>query len=82
MFRQTLTLCEKIAAPLIHLPSPGDWNSKCANQGPHEKAFYRPAKKCDAEIYKTMHFKDIFEKNNITVTWLPFTVSRVVRMQV
>ena len=36
---------------------------------------YRPAKKCDAVLYKIMHFNDIFyyhshicEKNNMTVT--------------
>ena len=48
--------------------------------------FYRPAKKkCDAILYKTMQFNDIFdyhshicEKNNMTVTWLLLTVSLVV----
>ena len=47
--------------------------------------FFRLAKKCDAVLYKTMHFNDIFdyhshicEKNNMTVTWLLLTVSLVV----
>ena len=51
---------------------------------------YRPVKKCDAVLYKTMHFNDIFgyhshicEKTNkdlqpVTVTWLLLTVSLVV----
>ena len=47
--------------------------------------FYRPAKKCVADLYKTMHFNYIFdyhfhisEKNNRTVTWLLLIVSLVV----
>ena len=46
---------------------------------------YRPAKKCDAALCKTVHFNDIFdyhsyicEKNNITFTWLLLIVSLVV----
>ena len=48
-------------------------------------SLYRPAKTFDAVLYKTMHSNGIFdchshiyEKNNMTVTWLLLTVSLVV----